>query len=60
MLPQKLGFRFLVVLLLLVAIHSNKQIMDIIILHQNMEINHTIIFYTSLRDRRFKNHSNWS
>jgi hypothetical protein len=46
----------LVTLLLFVAIHTNKKIMDMITLHKNMEINHTIIFYASLRDRRFENH----
>jgi hypothetical protein len=55
-LSQKLGFRFLVTQLLLVAIHTNKQIMDILTLHQNMETNCIQIFYESRQNPRFKNH----
>jgi hypothetical protein len=48
--------RFLVTSLLLVAIYTNKQIMDMITLHQNMRTNYVGIFYASLRGRRFENH----
>jgi hypothetical protein len=54
----KLGFRFLVTSLLLVAIlpiHTNKKIMDTNNITPKME-NRTIIFCASLRDRRFENY----
>jgi hypothetical protein len=41
----KYGFRFFVTLLLLIEIHTNKQIMDMITLYQNMRTNYTI-YYT--------------
>jgi hypothetical protein len=53
---SNLVFRFLVTSLLLVAIHTNKQIMNMITLHQNMRKNCVRIFYVSLRDRRFENY----
>jgi hypothetical protein len=52
----KLGFKFLVTSLLLVTIHTNKQIMDTNSITPKIKTNHTIISYASLRDRRFKNH----
>jgi hypothetical protein len=56
MLPQKLGFRFLVASLLCIAIHTNMQIMDMVTLHQSIRTNYVRIFYVSLRDSRFENH----
>jgi type III secretory pathway component EscR len=53
---QSLGFSFLVISLLLVAIHTNKQIMGTNNIPPNMRINCVVIFYESRRDRRFKNH----
>jgi hypothetical protein len=44
---SKLDFRYFVTSLLLITIHTNMQIMDIITLHQNMETNYVIIFYVS-------------
>jgi hypothetical protein len=55
-LSQKLGFKFLVTSLLLVEIHANKQIMDILTLHQDMETNCIRIFYESRQNPRFENH----
>jgi hypothetical protein len=43
-----LGFRFLVISLLFVAIHTNQQIIGMITLHQNMTTNCVKIFYVSL------------
>jgi hypothetical protein len=51
----KLSFKFLVTSFLLVAIHINKKIVDTITLRKSMKINLTIIFYASLRGRRFEN-----
>jgi hypothetical protein len=51
-----LGFRFLMTSLLLVAIQTNKQIMDTNNITPKMETNHIIIFYVSLRGCRFENH----
>jgi hypothetical protein len=56
MLTQKLGIRFLVTSSLLVAIHTIKQIMDMVTLHQSIRTNCVRIFYAPLRDRRFENH----
>jgi hypothetical protein len=56
MLTHKLGFRFLVTSPLLVAIHTIKQLIDMITLHQSIRTNYIRIFYESLRNRRFKNH----
>jgi hypothetical protein len=46
----KVGLQVSVTSLLLVAIYTNKQIMDTITLHQNMRTNNIRIFYVSLRD----------
>jgi hypothetical protein len=40
--------------LLFVAIHTIKQIMDMVTLHQSIRTKHVRIFYESLRDRRFE------
>jgi hypothetical protein len=48
MLPQKLGFKFLVTLLLFVAIHIDRQIIGKNNITPKMEIKHIIIFYVLL------------
>jgi hypothetical protein len=52
----KLGFRFLVALLLLIALHTNKQIMNTNNITPKMETNDRIIFYVSMRYRKFEKH----
>jgi hypothetical protein len=56
MLPQKLGFKFLVTSPLLATIHTIKKIMDMVTLHQKIRINCVSIFYMSQRDHRFENY----
>jgi hypothetical protein len=51
-----LGFGFLMISLLLVAIYTNKQIMDTITLQQNIGTKCVFIFYASIPNPRFKNH----
>jgi hypothetical protein len=51
---SELGFIFLGTSRLVVEIHTNKQIMDIIT--PNMETNCRIIFYALRQNRRFKDH----
>jgi hypothetical protein len=51
-----LGFGFLIMSILLAAIHINKQIMNTNNIAPNMRTNCVILFYASLRERRFKNH----
>jgi hypothetical protein len=45
MLPQKLGFIFLVISLLYAAIHIDKHVIGKNNITPKMETNHTIIFY---------------
>jgi hypothetical protein len=47
-LPQKLGFRFLVTSLLIAAKHTYRQTRNKNKITLKMETNHTIIFYASL------------
>jgi hypothetical protein len=51
-----LSFKFFVTSLLITTIHIDRQRVGKNNITPKMEINHTIIFYVSLRDRRIKNH----
>jgi hypothetical protein len=53
---SKLGFRFLITSLLLVEIHTNKQIMNTNNITSNIKTNCVIIFYAPKQNRRFVNH----